>query len=65
MAPVQIKPESLPLDKKIQYLQKYNYYDFFEVDSFIDAQDSINQWCLGQVVQNDGKVLCIHFDGWS
>jgi hypothetical protein len=61
----QIKVEELPLDKKLEVLKKYNALDYFEEGRFIDAQDSVNSWCLGEVVSVDQRNLSIHFDGWS
>jgi hypothetical protein len=31
------KVEDLPLDKKLEILKKYIYYDDFKVDMYIDA----------------------------
>ena len=59
------KVEDLPLDKKLEVLRKYNPYDYYEENRYIDAQDTVNSWCLGQIVQVDNKSLNIHFDGWS
>jgi hypothetical protein len=33
----QIRVEDLPLDKKLEYLKKFNYYDFYDEGRFIDA----------------------------
>ena len=53
------------MDKKLEILRKYNAYEFFDDGRFIDAQDTVNAWCLGQIVAVDNKNLNIHFDGWS
>ena len=60
-----VKIEDLPLEKKLEVLKKYNQVEFFEEGRFIDAQDSVNAWCLGEIVSIDQKNLNIHFDGWS
>lgn len=41
-----VKVEDLPLDKKLELLKKYNPIDYFEENRYIDAQDSVNSWCL-------------------
>ena len=60
-----IRIEDLTLDKKVEALRKYNPADFYDDGRFIDAQDTVNAWCLGQIVAVDNKNLNIHFDGWS
>lgn len=50
-----VKVEDLPLDKKLEYLKKYSYIHYYDEGRYIDAQDTVNTWCLGQVVQVDEK----------
>lgn len=57
--------EDLPLDKKLEQLKKYNPLDYYEEGRFLDAQDTVNSWCLAQIVNIDNKNLNVHFDGWS
>ncbi|CDW78729.1 UNKNOWN [Stylonychia lemnae] len=60
-----VRIEDLPLDKKLEELRKYNPIDYYDQGRYIDAQDSVNSWCLGQITQSDNRNLQIHFDGWS
>lgn len=39
--------------------------DAYEEGRYIDALDSVNTWCLAEVVSVDQRTLNIHFDGWS
>jgi hypothetical protein len=56
----------MTLEKKLEALKKYNYYENYDEGRFIDAQDSVNLWCLGQIAQfTDSKTMRVHFDGWS
>lgn len=48
--------EDMPLEKKLDFLKKYNYFDQYVDGSFIDAQDSVNTWCLGQIVKREERV---------
>lgn len=34
---------------------------------FIDARDSVNTWCVAQIVEvnNEAQTITIHYDGWS
>lgn len=57
--------EDMPLEKKLEVLKKYNPYEKYDDGRFIDAQDSVNTWCLGQITEVEGKNIRIHFDGWS
>ncbi len=60
-----IRIEDMTLEKKLEVLKKYNPMEYYDENRYIDAQDSVNQWCLAQIVQVDNKNLNIHFDGWS
>jgi len=48
-----VRIEDLPLEKKLEALKKHNYYDNYNEGRFIDAQDSVNTWCLSQIVEVD------------
>ena len=61
----EIKVEDMNLDKKLEVLKKHNYYDNYNDGRFIDAQDTVNTWCLGQIVEVDQRMLRVHYDGWS
>jgi len=41
--------------------------DFFQVGCYIDAQDSVNNWCVGQVIEvsKQTQSIKVKFDGWS
>lgn len=43
----QVRIEDLSLDKKLELLKKYNQYEGYDEGRFIDAQDTVNTWCLG------------------
>ena len=64
-SPQQISVEELPLEKKLEVLRKHNQYENYDLERFIDAQDSVNTWCLGQISEVDQRTVRIHFDGWS
>ncbi len=55
----------MPLEKKLEALKHYNPLDYYEENRFIDAMDTVNAWCLGQIHEVANKHLKIHFDGWS
>ncbi len=57
--------ETLSLEKKLEIMKKFNYFDTFEVGKFVDAMDTVNSWCLAEIVNIDQRTLNIHFDGWS
>lgn len=61
----QVKVEDLPLDKKLEVLKKHHYFENYLVGKFIDAQDTVNTWCLGQIVESENRMIRIHYDGWS
>jgi len=64
--PQELHIEDLPLDKKLEVLKKYNPVDYYIKDNYIDAQDTVNTWCLSQVSEIlDPRNIRVHYDGWS
>lgn len=58
--------EEMTLEKKLEALKKHNQYEGYDDGRFIDAQDTVNTWCLGQICQViDAKTIKVHYDGWS
>ena len=47
--------------------KKYDPLEYYVKDAYIDAKDSMNNWCHGQIIErcNDDLTLRINFDGWS
>jgi len=47
--------------------KKYEPIDFYLKDTFVDCKDSVNNWCLGRVLERceDDHTLKVNFDGWS
>lgn len=41
--------EEMSLEKKLEVLKKHNHYEGYDEGRFIDAQDTVNTWCLGQI----------------
>lgn len=41
--------------------------DFLAVDTYVDAKDSVNNWCVAQVkgINFEEKTLRLGFEGWS
>jgi len=46
---------------------EFGELDYLAVDTYVDAKDSINNWCVGQVknVNPADKTVQINFEGWS
>ena len=57
--------ETLPLDKKLELAKKINWQDIYEQGKFLDAMDSVSQWCLAECTLIEQRNVSIHFDGWS
>jgi len=41
--------------------------DYLQVDSYLDAKDTVNKWCVAVVknINYEEKAILISFDGWS
>lgn len=37
------------------------------LDVYVDAKDSVNNWCVAKIVDHDlpNNKISLHFDGWS
>jgi len=57
--------ESLPLEKKLELLKKYNPQENYLMGNLVDAQDTVNNWCLSEILEVDNKTVQVHFDGWT
>lgn len=31
----------------------------------MDVRDNVGNWCVAQVVNIDGEILRVHFEGWN
>jgi hypothetical protein len=47
--------------------KKYDIVDSFIASYYIDAKDTVNNWCVGQIlsVRKDDTTIHVRFDGWS
>ena len=41
--------------------------ELLTVTNYIDAKDTVNNWCVGQVIEEnvDQGTIKVHFEGWS
>ncbi|KAL4505333.1 hypothetical protein ABPG72_002395 [Tetrahymena utriculariae] len=63
---LQVNPILEDLQKYLAELKNYSMQKFCTVNSYIDAMDSRNQWCVGKIISIDQKgMMDIRFDGWS
>ena len=55
------------MENKFLQAKNYNPIPDYLVNTFIDAKDSVNHWCVGQIVEIDEEknMIKIHFEGWS
>jgi hypothetical protein len=57
--------KSLTLDKKKELLNKYDLAPHLKVGTYVDAADSTNNMLLARIVEINGHLVNINFDGWS
>ena len=64
-------PDRLKNCKMISFTKPMEFFsqdfDPLAVDMFVDAKDSVNNWCVAQVrkVKHDVKSVKLSFEGWS
>jgi hypothetical protein len=58
----------LPFEVKQEKLKDFwtNFIqNSLEVNMYVDAVDTVNKWCLAQIIQRDQFGVTCHYDGWS
>ena len=60
-----VPPEDLPLPERVKLADAVNPYLGIAPGWFVDARDTINNWCVAEVLRVDGNDLKLSFDGWS
>ena len=55
------------MDNKFLLAKNYNHLPDYQLNTYIDAKDTVNHWCVGQIVDidEDKNTLKVHFEGWS
>lgn len=57
------------MDSSNKYVLAKNYiaWTHYLPDTYIDAKDTVNHWCVGQIVDVDDvkNQVKVHFEGWS
>ena len=55
------------MENKFLQAKNYNPLPDYQLNAFIDAKDTVNHWCVGQIVDIDEEknMLKVHFEGWS
>ncbi len=57
--------EELPLAERVKLAESINPYNGIEAGWFIDARDTINNWCVAEVLKMEGNDVKVSYDGWS
>lgn len=55
------------MENKFQSAKNYNYIQDLQLDSYVDAKDTVNHWCVAQIcdIDEEKNLVKIHFDGWT
>jgi hypothetical protein len=55
------------MENKFLLAKNYNPYPDYKLSNYIDAKDTVNHWCVGQIVDIDEEknLVKVHFEGWS
>lgn len=60
-----IPVEELPLAERIKLAETVNPYKDLKPGCFVDAKDTVNNWCAAQIIKMEGNEITINYDGWS
>ena len=55
------------MENKFLLAKNYNPFPDYKLSNYIDAKDTVNHWCVGQIVDIDEEknLVKVHFEGWS
>ena len=57
--------EELPLAERVKFADSVNPYNGIAPGWYIDARDTINNWCVAEVLKVEGNDVKVSYDGWS
>jgi hypothetical protein len=55
------------MENKFLLANNYNPFPDYKLSNYIDVKDSVDHWCVGQIVDIDEEknLVKVHFEGWS
>ena len=57
--------EDLPLADRVKLAEAANPFEGIAPGWFIDAKDTVDNWCVAYVLKTDGGDIVLNYDGWS
>ena len=57
--------EDLPLSERNKLAEACNPFEGIAPGWLIDAKDTVDNWCLGNVLRVDSGDVQVNYDGWS
>ncbi len=63
--PLKTPVEDLPLSDRVKLAEAYKLSQEIAVGDFIDAKDTVDNWCVATVLKVDAGEVHLNYDGWS
>lgn len=57
--------EDLSLIERVKLAESFTAFQGIAVGNLIDAMDTINAWCVAEVLSVDGDDISVTYDGWT
>lgn len=57
--------EDLPLPDRLKLADTINPYANLKAGHYIDARDTVSNWCVAEVLKIDSSEVKVSYDGWS
>jgi len=57
--------EDLPLVDRVKLAESYQFSELISPGSFIDAKDTVDNWCVATVTKVQNGEVTVNYDGWS
>ena len=57
--------EDLPLADRVKLAEEHKPFEGIEQGWLIDAKDTVENWCIANVLKVENNEVNVNYDGWS
>ena len=57
----------MQIEEKIQYAKDYDYTQDYKLNGYVDAKDTVSNWCVAEVIEvfEESNSIRVHYEGWT
>ena len=61
---VRLPFEQLPLQDRLKAADQFEFWKAIKPGMLVDAKDTINAWCVAEIIEQGGNDIRVSYDGW-